>query len=40
MNSEWTAFIWPECFDAEEETIFYEGDGEEVGDVDSDESNI
>ena len=40
MNSEWTVFICPERFDAEEKTNFDEGDGEEVGDVDSDESNI
>ena len=39
MNSEWTVFICPERFDAEEKTNFDEGDGE-VGDVDSDESNI
>ena len=40
MNSEWIAFIRPECFDLEEKTNFDEGDKEEVGDVDSDESNI
>ena len=40
MNSEWTAFISPDCFDLEEKTNSDEDDGEEVGDMDSDESNI
>ena len=30
MNSERTAFIWPECFDLDEKTNFDEGDREEV----------
>ena len=40
MISDWTAFIWPDCSDAEEKTNSDEDDGAEVGDMDRDESNI